>query len=69
MIVGVSSITVTQTSDIAPASRSQFFNIQATIEFEFTLKRVCDMIRTYSQIYELGYCGLESRGSRYKFFK
>ena len=29
----------------------KFFDIQATIECEFTLKRICDMTRTYSQMH------------------
>ena len=35
-------------SDIAPVSSKEFLDIQATIECRFTLKRVRDMIRTYS---------------------
>ena len=31
-----------------PASSKEFLDIQATIEFGFTLKRVPDMTRTYS---------------------
>ena len=38
-------------SDFAPASSKEFLDIQATIECGFTLKRVRDMIRTYSQKY------------------
>ena len=38
-----------KTSDIAPVSSKEFLDIQATIECGFTLKRVRDMIRTYSQ--------------------
>ena len=34
---------------MALALSREFFDIQATIECEFTLKRVRDMIRTYSQ--------------------
>ena len=36
-------------SDFAPASSKVFLDIQATIECGFTLKRVRDMTRTYSQ--------------------
>ena len=32
----------------APASSKEFLDIQVTIECEFTLKRVCDLIGTYS---------------------
>ena len=35
-------------SDFAPASSKEFFDIQATIECGFTLKRVRDMTRTSS---------------------
>ena len=38
------------TSPFAPASTKEFLDIQATIECGFTLKRVRDMTRTYSQI-------------------
>ena len=38
-----------KTSDFAPALSKEFLDIQATIECGFTLKRVRDMIRTYSQ--------------------
>ena len=40
----------THISDFAPASSKEFLNIQATIECGFTLKRVRDRIRTYSQM-------------------
>ena len=36
-------------SDMASVSSKEFLNIQATIECGFTLKRVCDMMRTFSQ--------------------
>ena len=39
-----------QTSDIAPVLSKEFLDTQATIECGFTLKRVHDMIRTYSQM-------------------
>ena len=42
-------VAVTATSDIAPVSRKDFLDIEATIECRFTLKCVCDMIITYSQ--------------------
>ena len=35
---------------IAPTWSKEFLNIQSTIECEFSLKRVRDMIRTYSNI-------------------
>ena len=40
--MGSSSVAVTKSSDIAPVSRKEFFDFQATIECGFTLKRVCD---------------------------
>ena len=36
--------------DTAPVSSREFLNIQAAIECRFTLKRVSDMIRIYSEI-------------------
>ena len=38
-------------SDFAPALNKEFLDIQATIEYGFTLKRVRDMTRTYSQMH------------------
>ena len=38
-----------ETSDFAPALSKEFLDIQATIECGFTVKHVCDMIRTCSQ--------------------
>ena len=38
-------------SDFAPASSKEFLDIQATTECGFTLKRVRDMIKTYSQMH------------------
>ena len=37
--------------DFAPASSKEFLDIQATVEYGFTLKHVHDMIRTYSQMH------------------
>ena len=45
----MSPVAVTSPSDFAPGSSKEFLDIQATIEREFTLKRVRDMTRTYSQ--------------------
>ena len=39
------------TSDFAPAPSKEFLDIQTTIECEFSLKRVRDMIKTYSQLH------------------
>ena len=38
-------------SDFPPASSKEFLDIQATMECGFTLKRVRDMTRTYSQMH------------------
>ena len=38
-----------KTSDIAPVSSEEYLDIQANVESRFTLKRVHDMIITYSQ--------------------
>ena len=50
MVLGSSPVAVTSPSDSAPASSKEFLDIQATIECEFTLKRVSDMTRTYSYL-------------------
>ena len=39
-------VTVTWTSDIASLLSKEFLDSQATAECRFTLKHVCDMIRT-----------------------
>ena len=46
--MGSSPVAVTESSDIAPVSSKEFLDYQATIECGFTLKRVRDMIKTYS---------------------
>ena len=51
MVLSSSPVAVTSPSDFAPASSKEFLDIQATIECGFTLKRVCDMARTYSLIF------------------
>ena len=38
------------TSDMAPVSSKEFFDVQANIECGFTLKVVPEMIRAYSQM-------------------
>ena len=50
MVLGSSPVAVTSSSDFVPASSKEFLDIQATIECGFTLKRVRDMTRTYSQL-------------------
>ena len=49
MVLGSSPVAVTSPSDFAPVSSKEFLDIRATIECGFTLKRVRDMTRTYSQ--------------------
>ena len=44
-----------KTATFAPASSKAFLDIQATIECGFSLKRVRDMTRTYSQLKLLGF--------------
>ena len=51
MVVGSNPVAVTSPSDFAPASSKEFLDIQATIECGFTLKRIRDMIKTYSQMH------------------
>ena len=51
--MGSSPVAVTYTSDFAPASSKEFLDIYATIECGFALKRVRDMIRTYSLVKQL----------------
>ena len=48
MTVFSNLVTVTESSDIAPVLSEEFLDIQATIECRVTLKRVSDMIITYS---------------------
>ena len=53
MILGSGAVPVTSTSDFAPALCKEFLDFQATIYCGFTLKRVRDMTRTYSQIHRM----------------
>ena len=50
VVLGSSPVAVTSPSDMAPASSKEFLDIQATRECGFTLKRVRDMIKTYSHM-------------------
>ena len=50
VVLGSSPVAVTSPSDFVPASSKGFLDIQATIEYGFTLKRVRDMTRRYSQL-------------------
>ena len=58
--MGSIPVAVTQTSDFTPASSKEFLDIQETIECGFTLKRICDMIRTYSQMHCTDKCSQHS---------
>ena len=51
VVLGSSPVTVTKTTDFASASSKEFLDIQANTECGFTLKRVRDMTRTYSQMH------------------
>ena len=51
VVLGSSPVAVTETSDVAPASIKELLDIHAIIEDRFTLKRVRDMTRTYSQMH------------------
>ena len=45
------TLAVTETSDSTPVSNKEFLDIQATTEYTISLKYICDMIRTNSQIH------------------
>ena len=51
MVLGSSAVVVSSHSDFAPASSKEFPDIQETVKCGFTLKRVRDMARTYSQMH------------------
>ena len=51
VVLGSSPVAVTSPSDFAPVSSKEFLDIQTTIECGFTLKRVRDMTRVYSQMH------------------
>ena len=51
VLVGWCPVGVTYTLDFAPASKKEFFEIQATLECGFTLKCLREMIRGYSQMH------------------
>ena len=52
VILGSSPVAVTLTSDFAPVSSKEFFDIQTTIECGFTLKCVRDITRTDIQAFD-----------------
>ena len=47
VVVGSISVAVVYISDITPVSSKELLESQATTECRFTLKRVCDLIRTH----------------------
>ena len=49
--MGSSPVAVTYNSDFAPVLSKEFLDIQTIMECGFTLKRVRDMIRTYSVLF------------------
>ena len=49
VVVALNPVAVSYTSVIAPVSSREYLDIEGTIECRFTLKRVRDMITTYSQ--------------------
>ena len=53
MVLGSNSVAVTSTLDIASVSSKEFLDIHATTECRFTLKCVCDMIKTHSLLVTL----------------
>ena len=54
--MGLIAVAVTYSSDFTPASSKEFLDIQGSIESGLTLKRVHDMIRTYSQMHPTDKC-------------
>ena len=51
VVVRSNLFAVSSTSDMAPVSSKEFFDIQATTECKFTLRPLRDMIITYSQMH------------------
>ena len=49
MVVGSNRVALKKTSDIAHVSSKEFLDIQAA-ECRFTLKRVCNMMKTHTVI-------------------
>ena len=50
MVLGSIRVAVASPSDFAPALNKELLDIPANIECGFTMKRVHDMTRTYSEI-------------------
>ena len=51
MILGSGPVAVTETADLVPAMSKVFLDIQSTIKCGFTMKRVLEMTRAYSQMH------------------
>ena len=66
MVVGSSPVAVTSTSDFSPASSKVLLGIQATTECRFTLKRICDMTKTYRLIMIIDF-KKQFLGTKYRF--
>ena len=48
MVLGSSLVAVIYTLNSSPVSSKEFLDLQATLEYGFTLKRVHDMITAYN---------------------
>ena len=51
MVLDSALVAVTKTSDFAASLNKEFLHIQAPIECGFTLKRVCHVRKTYSEMH------------------
>ena len=54
VVLGSSPVAVTSPVDFAPASSKELLDIRVVIEFGFTLDRVPEMRKTYSEIHRTG---------------
>ena len=54
MVVGSSCLADTEILDIALVSSKELLDIQVTIKCGFTVKHLCDMTKTYSQMHRIG---------------
>ena len=50
---------------IVPVSNNEFLDIQVPIECRFTLKRVCNMIRTHSLMHHSSTCNTAQSFGQY----
>ena len=60
VVVGSSPIAIAQTSGFVSVSSKEILDIQVTIVCGFTLKRLRDMIRTYTQMHRTDKCSQQS---------